>query len=30
VPENVCFNGCSNAWTYYINDSLRDLIAGGA
>jgi hypothetical protein len=30
VPENECFNGCSNAWTYYINDSLRDLIAGGA
>jgi hypothetical protein len=30
VPENQCFNGCSNAWTYYINDSLRGLIAGGA
>jgi len=30
VPENECFNGCSNAWTYYINDSLRGLIVGGA
>ena len=26
VPQNQCFNGCSNAWTYYINDSLRGLI----
>jgi hypothetical protein len=28
--DNECFNGCTNAWMYYINDSLRGLIARGA
>lgn len=30
VPENQCFTACSSAWSYYINGSLRRLIAGGA
>jgi len=30
VPENECFTACSNAWGYYINGSLRSLIAAGA
>jgi hypothetical protein len=30
VPENECFTACSNAWGYYINESLRSLIAAGA
>ena len=30
VPANQCFTACSNAWGYYINGSLRSLIAAGA
>lgn len=30
VPEFECFDGCSNAWGYYINGSLRNLIATGS
>jgi hypothetical protein len=26
VPEFECFDACSNAWGYYINGSLRNLI----
>jgi hypothetical protein len=29
VPEYQCFNACSNAWGFYINDSLRSLITRG-
>ena len=29
VPEHECFDTCSNAWGFYINDSLRRLIATG-
>jgi Activator of Hsp90 ATPase homolog 1-like protein len=29
VPESECFGSCSNAWGYYINGSLRNLIATG-
>jgi hypothetical protein len=29
VPEYECFNVCSNAWSSYINGSLRSLIATG-
>ena len=29
VPEAECFNACSNAWGFYINGSLRSLIATG-
>jgi hypothetical protein len=29
VPEFECFDNCSNAWGFYINGSLRDLIATG-
>ena len=29
VPEIECFNGCSNAWSSYINGSLRNLITTG-
>ncbi|HWX55149.1 MAG TPA: SRPBCC domain-containing protein [Verrucomicrobiae bacterium] len=29
VPEVECFNGCSNAWSSYINGSLRNLITTG-
>ena len=29
VPEYECFDICSNAWTKYINDSLRNLITTG-
>ena len=28
APEVECFEACSNAWGYYINGSLRSLIAG--
>jgi hypothetical protein len=30
VPQDECFDTCSNAWGFYINTSLRDLIATGA
>lgn len=29
LPEHECFDVCSNAWGFYINTSLRDLIATG-
>lgn len=29
VPEYECFDVCSNAWTHYIQESLRDLITTG-
>lgn len=28
-PACQCFEGCSNAWSFYINDSLRSLISTG-
>jgi hypothetical protein len=28
-PEVECFDGCSSAWGFYINTSLRNLIATG-
>ncbi|HEY3880222.1 MAG TPA: SRPBCC domain-containing protein [Trebonia sp.] len=30
VSSHECFDSCSNAWSFYINTSLRDLIAAGA
>jgi hypothetical protein len=29
VPSYECYGACSNAWTFYVNDSLRNLIATG-
>jgi hypothetical protein len=29
VPKYECFDACSSAWSFYINDSLRSLIATG-
>jgi hypothetical protein len=29
VPDYQCFDKCSNAWSFYINDSLRKLITTG-
>ncbi|MCI0708798.1 MAG: SRPBCC domain-containing protein [Chloroflexi bacterium] len=29
VPEYECFDSCSNAWGFYINGSLRNLITTG-
>ncbi|MGX7681383.1 SRPBCC family protein [Jatrophihabitans sp. DSM 45814] len=29
VPEYECFDSCSNAWTFLVNDSLRSLISTG-
>jgi len=29
VPEIECYRDCSNAWGYYINSSLRNLITTG-
>jgi uncharacterized protein YndB with AHSA1/START domain len=29
VPAFECYGGCSGAWGFYINDSLRNLIASG-
>ncbi len=29
VPEFECFDKCSNAWSFYVNSSLRRLIASG-
>src|SRR5450631_3222002 len=29
VPDSECFDSCSNAWGFYINSSLRNLITTG-
>jgi hypothetical protein len=29
VPQSECFDTCSTAWDFYINTSLRNLIATG-
>ncbi|HEY0447720.1 SRPBCC domain-containing protein [Actinophytocola sp.] len=29
VPEFECFDACSDGWTFYVNNSLRDLITTG-
>ena len=29
VPDYECYDNCSNAWGFYINSSLRDLITTG-
>jgi hypothetical protein len=29
IPEFECFNDCSNAWGFYVNESLRSLITTG-
>jgi hypothetical protein len=29
VPAFECYGGCSDAWGFYINDSLRSLITTG-
>ncbi len=29
VPKYECYNACSDAWGFYINDSLRSLITKG-
>lgn len=29
APTNECYNNCSDAWRYYIRDSLRKLITTG-
>jgi len=29
VPTIECYGGCSGAWDFYINDSLRSLITAG-
>jgi hypothetical protein len=29
VPAFECYGGCSDAWSFYINDSLRNLITTG-
>jgi hypothetical protein len=29
VPTNECYAGCSSAWGFYVNESLRNLIAKG-
>jgi hypothetical protein len=30
VEKHECFGVCSNAWSFYVNSSLRDLITTGA
>ena len=30
VPQGECYDSCSNAWGFYINTSLRNLITSGA
>jgi hypothetical protein len=29
VPTIECYDGCSGAWGFYVNESLRDFIAKG-
>ena len=29
TPEFECFDNCSNAWGFYIKESLRELITSG-
>jgi hypothetical protein len=29
VPTIECYDGCSGAWGYYVNESLRSFIATG-
>jgi hypothetical protein len=29
VPACECYGDCSNAWSFYVNESLRDLITTG-
>lgn len=29
LPENECYEACSQGWSYYMKTSLRDLIATG-
>jgi hypothetical protein len=29
VPSVECYDGCSGAWGFYVNESLRDFIAKG-
>jgi len=29
APDIECFEGCSGAWSFYINDSLRRLFTTG-
>jgi hypothetical protein len=29
TPDDECFDGCSSAWSFYVNSSLRDLITAG-
>lgn len=29
MPAYECFESCSNAWAFFLKDSLRDLIATG-
>ena len=29
TPEFECFDNCSNAWSFYVKDSLRELITSG-
>jgi hypothetical protein len=29
VPNHECFNACSDAWGFYVKDSLRNLITSG-
>ena len=29
VPSIECYDNCSGAWRFYVNDSLRSLIATG-
>lgn len=29
IPEYECYDSCSNAWGFYINSSLQDLITTG-